>query len=57
MRAIEKFRKAFIWTGTDAVSGGKYLVAWRKACRPSNIGGLEILDLNILGYALRLCWE
>ncbi|GJN00644.1 hypothetical protein PR202_ga17840 [Eleusine coracana subsp. coracana] len=57
IKAIDKFRKGFIWTGTCAVSNGKCLVAWRKACRPSDMGGLGILDLTLLGYALRLRWE
>ncbi|GJN34743.1 hypothetical protein PR202_gb23434 [Eleusine coracana subsp. coracana] len=56
IKTINKFRKAFIWTGTKTVSNGKCLVAWRKVCRPSDMGGLGIPDLNLLGFALRLQW-
>jgi hypothetical protein len=57
LRAIDKLRRSFVWTGTDQVLGEKCLVAWSKVARPADLGGLCILDLMTLGYALRLCWE
>jgi hypothetical protein len=33
------------------------MVAWSRVKRPTQLGGLGILDLTTLGYALRLRWE
>jgi hypothetical protein len=33
------------------------MVAWSKVTRPVELGGLGVLDLATLGYALRLRWE
>ncbi|GJN11283.1 hypothetical protein PR202_ga29462 [Eleusine coracana subsp. coracana] len=57
IRAIDKFRKGFVWSGTPAVSGGRCLVAWQKVCRPVDLGGLGILDLSKHSYALSLLWQ
>jgi hypothetical protein len=32
-------------------------VAWSPATRLAELGGLGVLDLNTLGYALRMRWE
>jgi hypothetical protein len=32
-------------------------VAWSKVTQPTELGGLGVLDLTTLGYALRLRWE
>jgi hypothetical protein len=56
-RAIDKLRRGFIWTGSDSAVGGKCMVAWTKVARPTELGGLGVLDLTTLGYALRLRWE
>jgi hypothetical protein len=53
-KAVDKLRNAFIWTGTDTVQGVKCLVAWSRVTRPSELGGLGVLDLTTLGYALCL---
>jgi hypothetical protein len=50
-------RRAFIWTGSDTMQGGKCLVPWQCVTRPVELGGLGMLDLTTLGYALRLQWE
>ncbi|XP_020170196.2 uncharacterized protein [Aegilops tauschii subsp. strangulata] len=58
--AIEKVDqgcRAFFWAGSDAVSGGKCAVSWRRVCRPKQLVGLGILDLSKHGLALRLRWE
>jgi hypothetical protein len=57
IRMVDKFRRAFIWAGSNSVQGGHCLVAWQKVTRPMELGGLGVLDLTILGYALRLWWE
>jgi hypothetical protein len=55
--AIDKLRRGFIWTGFDSASGGKCLVGWAKVAQPTEFGGLRVLDLTMLGYALCLWWE
>jgi hypothetical protein len=42
--------------GTDSAHCGQCMVAWRKVARPSELGGLGVLDMTMPGYALRLCW-
>jgi hypothetical protein len=53
---IDRRRKRFLWTGTDQIAGGKCKVAWPKACRPTRLRGLGILDLKKFARALRLRW-
>jgi hypothetical protein len=33
------------------------MVAWSRVTRPDELGGLEVLDLETLGYVLRLRWS
>lgn len=54
---IDKRRCAFLWSGTEATSGGKCKVAWPIVCRPTRLGGLGVIDLRYFGFALRLRWE
>lgn len=54
---IDRRRRAFLWAGTQSVSGGKCKVAWTTVCRPTSLGGLGVLDLRFFGYAFRLRWE
>jgi hypothetical protein len=54
---IDKRCRAFLWAGTESVSGGKCKVTWPVVCRPTGLGGLGVLDLRFFGYALRLWWE
>lgn len=54
---IDKRRRAFLWAGAETVAGGKCKLSWPVVCRPSDIGGLGVLDLRFFGFALRLRWE
>ena len=54
---IDKRRRAFVWTGNDSCSGGNCRLAWPAVCRPTDLGGLGLIDLRVAGYALRLRWE
>jgi hypothetical protein len=57
IQQIDKRRRAFLWLGTETVTGGNCKVAWPVVCRPTNLGGLSVLDLRFFGFALRLRWE
>jgi hypothetical protein len=46
-----------MWTGTAAASSGQCKVAWPLVTRPIELGGLGVLDLVTMGYALYMCWE
>jgi hypothetical protein len=37
--------------------GGHHLVAWSCVTHPVELGGLGVVDLTTMGYALRLGWE
>lgn len=43
--AIDKRRRAFLWTGDDSCSGSKCLVSWDEVCTDKKFGGLGIKDL------------
>lgn len=53
---IDGLRRAFIWAGSDKVSGGKCRLAWPVVCRPKELGGLGIADLRRTGVTLRVRW-
>jgi hypothetical protein len=55
-KAIDKLQRTFIWTGSVSVSSGRCLVAWPRVPGLVEHGGLGVLYLATLGYALRLRW-
>ena len=57
IKQIDKRRRAFLWAGTESCTGGKCKVAWPIVCRPTDFGGLGVLDLRFFGFVLRLRWE
>jgi hypothetical protein len=56
IKVLEKIFKAFLWTGIDVVDGGKCLVAWGWVQQPMHLGGLGVLDLQLMGIAMRVRW-
>jgi hypothetical protein len=56
IKAIQKILKAFLWFGSDVMHKGKSGVAWSRVQRPLHLGGLGIMDLRLLGIALRARW-
>ncbi|KAM0849346.1 hypothetical protein ACQ4PT_053786 [Festuca glaucescens] len=56
LQFLEKRIRAFFWKGSEAVSGGHCLVAWDQVCQPVEYGGLGVLNLKLIGFALRAHW-
>lgn len=47
-KEIDRIKRGFLWKGRKGVKGGHCLVAWPKVCRPPELGGLGISDLQRL---------
>jgi hypothetical protein len=56
LKLLQKLMSAFLWSGTDMVQNGKHLVAWSRVQCPLLLGGLGVLDMRLLGVALRVRW-
>jgi len=56
LRAIDKIRRNFLWRGRKDAKSGHCLLAWPKVCRPVEIIGLGISNLQNLNSALRMRW-
>lgn len=56
LKQIDKCRRAFLWKGSESVSGGSCMVVWSSVCRPLECGGLGIHNLSVLRCALRIWW-
>ena len=54
LEKIDKGCRAFFWAGTEEIQGGKCAVAWKRVCRPKELGSLGVMDLYKQGLALRL---
>jgi hypothetical protein len=56
LKLIDKFRRGFFLWGHKEDKGGHCQIAWGKACRPLELGGLGISSLKELGWALQMRW-
>lgn len=56
IKQIERMRRSFPWKGKEPerVNGGHCLINWPTVCTPKDLGGLGILDLDLLARPLRL---
>ena len=54
IRSIDKLRRAFTWKGQKQVNRGSCLVAWDKKQQPLDYGGLGILNMEFMGWALQI---
>jgi hypothetical protein len=55
-KAINKIIRGFLWKGCKDVKGGHCIVGWQQVCCPTDLGGLGILNLEVLGWALQMRW-
>ena len=52
IEAIDKRRRAFLWTGEETCTGGHCKVAWDEVCKPKKLGGLGVLSISSQNSAL-----
>ncbi|XP_039127495.1 uncharacterized protein LOC120263599 [Dioscorea cayenensis subsp. rotundata] len=52
IKAIDRIRRDFLWSGPDIDHPGCRLVAWKNICRAKEQGGWGILDLSTFNLAL-----
>ncbi|XP_071677028.1 uncharacterized protein [Lolium perenne] len=57
LEEIDRWTRAFFWTGKEKVAGGQCLVAWQQVCKPLCFGGLVVKNLRLQGLALHVRWE
>lgn len=55
VKAVDKWRRKFLWRGRKDLQGGHCLVAWQQVTRPLHLGGLGV-DLQTMASALRMRW-
>jgi hypothetical protein len=56
LKAINKIIRAFLEKGHKDVKGGHCLVGWQHVCLPIDLGGIGILNLEVLSLMLQTRW-
>lgn len=54
IKAIDRRRRAFVWTGEEKCSGSRCLIAWDRAMLSRLEGGLGIKNLEVQNHCLLL---
>ena len=52
--ALDKRRRAFLWSGQDKVHGSQCLIAWDKVCISKQDGGLGVKQISVQNACLML---
>ncbi|KAJ1254358.1 hypothetical protein BS78_K077700 [Paspalum vaginatum] len=53
---IDSICRKFFWAGSDSSVRGKCLVTWPVVSKPTEFGGLGVLDLKLFNVALQTRW-
>lgn len=56
IKAIDKWNRKFLWYGHKELNGGNCPVSWLRVMRPLQLGGLGVLDLETMAWALQMRW-
>jgi len=55
-KEIDAICRQFFWAGANQSVRGKCMVDCPTCCRPTELGGLGITDIKLMGYALQTRW-
>lgn len=56
IKSIDKWRRSFLWRGHNELRGRHCPVSWLRVTRPLHLGGLGVLNLEVMAWALRMRW-
>jgi hypothetical protein len=54
IQAVDKICHGFLRKGREQVNSGNCLVAWDKVQRPLDLGGLRVLNLEVMSWSLQM---